>query len=160
MVDGGIEVRFDKKGDFRGVDWQLQTVAPGRPCLMCLGTYNPADVNLEESGQLDDPTYMKGLPDDHRFKNNENVFPFSANLASLEVLQFIALATGAGGIHDFGVQRYRYWPGTLEVDIERKCSEGCDFGKLEGFGDRHFSLYSRDIGAEGARRRQNKKNQQ
>lgn len=160
VIDGGIEVRFNQKEEFSGVDWQLQTAAPGRPCLMCLGTYNPTDVNLEESGQLDDPTYMKGLPAEHRYKNNENVFPFSANLASLEVLQFIALATGAGGIHDFGVQRYRYWPGTIEVDVEKKCFAGCDCKELEGTGDRHFSLHGRDIGAEKARGRQGKHHRQ
>lgn len=153
VIDGGIEVRF-KKGEFSGVDWQLQTVAPGRPCLECLGTYESTDVALEQSGQLDDPSYMKGLPDNHRFKNNENVFPFSANLASLEVLQFVALATGAGGIHDFGVQRYRYWPGIVEADDEKACNDGCDCGKLEGQGDRYFLLYGSDLGAEAARKRQ------
>lgn len=154
VIDGGIEVRFNQHGNFKGVDWQLQTVGPGRPCLECLGTYNTTDVNLEESGQLDDPTYMKGLPANHRFKNNENVFPFSANLASLEVLQLIALATGAGGINDFGIQRYRYIPGNIEVDIERACKNGCDYQILAGHGDRYFSLFGRDIGAEKARKRQ------
>src|SRR5256885_11651150 len=44
----------------------------------------------------------------HRFKRNENVFPFSANLGSLEVLQLVALVTGAAGVTDFGIQRFRY----------------------------------------------------
>ena len=153
VIDGGIEVRF-KKGEFSGVDWQLQTVAPGRPCLECLGTYNSTDVALERSGQLDDPSYMKGLEKNHRLKNNENVFPFSANLASLEVLQFVALVTGAGGIHNFGVQRYRYWPGIVEADEERTCKPGCDCAELEGQGDRYFQLFGRDLGAEAARKRQ------
>lgn len=153
VIDGGIAVRF-KKGEFSGVDWQLQTVAPGRPCLECLGTYNPMDVALDESGKLDDPSYMIGLPDDHRLKNNENVFPFSANLASLEVIQFVALTTGAGGINYFGVQRYRYWPGIVEANVERVCKDGCDCAKLEGQGDRHFQLYGRDLGADAARVRQ------
>lgn len=157
VIDGGIEVRFNKRGEFTGVDWQIQTVAPGRACLECLGTYTPSDVNLEEAGQLDDPSYMKGLPDNHRLKNNENVFPFSANLASLEVLQFIALATGAGGINDFGVQRYRYRPGNIEFDLERTCRKDCDRLELEAQGDRHFSLMGRDLGAEIARERQGSK---
>src|SRR6266568_2421005 len=85
VIDGGIAVRF-KQGRFSGADWQLQTVAPGRPCLECLETYDQGDVSTEAAGVLDDPSYLKGLPSDHRFKRNENVFPFSANLASLEVL--------------------------------------------------------------------------
>ncbi len=153
VIDGGIAVRF-KSGVFSGVDWQLQTVAPGRPCLECLGTYQPTDVALEESGNLDDPSYMKGLPDNHHLKSNENVFPFSANLASLEVLQFVALATGAGGINDFGVQRYRYWPGVVEADVERSCHKGCDCKDLEGQGDRFFKLFGEDVGAVKARARQ------
>ena len=74
---------------------------------------------------LDDPSYLKGLPDDHRFKRNENVFPFSANLASLEVLQFVALATGIARMPNVGVQRYRYIPGTVESDPDRICSPTC-----------------------------------
>jgi molybdopterin/thiamine biosynthesis adenylyltransferase len=154
VIDGGIELRFDRRGEFSGVDWQLQTVAPGRPCLECLGAYSVTDVNLEENGLLDDPSYIKGLPAEHRLKNNENVFPFSANLASLEVLQLVALASGAGGIYDFGIQRYRYWPGNMEIDTEKTCKEGCDCRALEGQGDRYFLLYGRDVGAEIARSRQ------
>jgi molybdopterin/thiamine biosynthesis adenylyltransferase len=157
VIDGGIAVRF-KYGEFTGVDWQLQTVAPGRPCLECLGAYNPLDVTLEEGGQLDDPSYMIGLPDNHRLKNNENVFPFSANLASLEVLQFIALTTGAGGINNFGVQRYRYWPGVVDSDVERECREGCDCKDFEGQGDQFFKLFGKDVGAEAARERQANRN--
>jgi molybdopterin/thiamine biosynthesis adenylyltransferase len=154
VVDGGIEVRFNEVGEFKGVDWQLQTVAPGRPCLQCLGAYKVSDVDLEASGKFDDPSYMKGLPKDHRYKNNENVFPFSTNLASLEVLQMIALVTGVAGICNFGVQRYRYWPGNLECDVEKICDLECDCLALEGAGDRHFKLFGRDIGAETARARQ------
>ena len=85
VIDGGIQARF-KNDEFSGVDWQLQTVSPGRPCLECLGAFNPNDASTEAAGKMDDPTYLQGLPLDHRFKRNENVFSFSANLASLENL--------------------------------------------------------------------------
>ncbi len=103
---------------------------------------------------LDDPSYLKDLPADHRFKRNENVFPFSANLASLEILQFVELATGIGGIHNFGIQRFRYNVGHLDSDVERTCKVGCDIDALVAQGDRHFTLYGRDLGAEAARDRQ------
>ncbi|MFH2064748.1 MAG: ThiF family adenylyltransferase [Pseudomonadota bacterium] len=154
VIDGGIDVRFNKKREFTGVDWQLQTVAPGRPCLKCIGAYDINDVSLEENGLLEDPSYMKNLPDNHHLKRNENVFPFSANLASLETVQFVALVIGAGGISDFGIQRYRYWPGTIDVDIEKRCSAECDCEKFVGQGDRYFSLIGRDLNAESARKRQ------
>lgn len=157
VIDGGIAVRF-KRNEFSGVDWQLQTVAPTRPCLACIGAFNQGDVTTEIEGKLDDPSYLQGLSNDHRFKRNENVFPFSANLASLEVLQLIALVTGIAGITDFGIQRFRYNPGTLNVDVERTCSADCQFVELTGRGDKHFVLYGTDLGAKAARKRQNKIN--
>ena len=153
VIDGGIEVRF-KHGKFSGVDWQLQTAGPGRACLQCLETFLPGDVGTEIEGKLDDPSYLKNLPPDHRLKRNENVFPFSANLASLEVLQMVELVTEIGGIGGFGVQRYRYLPGTLEVYPMRTCRADCEYQSLLAQGDRYFSLYGRDIGAEKARQRQ------
>lgn len=150
VVDGGIVARF-RDGVYRGADWQVQSAAPGRPCLECLGTYDPADVSTEAAGKLDDPSYLSGLPTDHRFKRNENVFPFSMNLASLEVLQLVALVTGAAGIHDFGVQRYRYVPGILEQLAPRVCKPGCDVSAHVGVGDKFFQLSGRDFAAERGR---------
>lgn len=152
VIDGGIQVRF-KRERFSGVDWQLQTVGPGRPCLECLEAYDPADVSTEAAGMLDDPSYLAGLPPEHRFRRNENVFPFAANLASLEVLQLVALATGIGGMESFGVQRYRYVPGVLDADLPGACRADCDRGSLIGRGDHFFQLYGRDLGAERARTR-------
>jgi molybdopterin/thiamine biosynthesis adenylyltransferase len=149
VVDGGIAVRF-KQQRFSGVDWQLQTAGPGRPCLACLGAYNLDDVSVEESGMLDDPSYLTGLPDEHRYKRNENVFPFSANLASLEVLQFIALATGIAGMPDIGVQRYRYVPGIVEA-WSTECTNDCTVKDLVAQGDRFFTLAGMDVGAERTR---------
>jgi len=150
VVDGGIGARF-KRGQFTGVDWQTQTVGPGRPCLECLRAYDLADVSTEAAGMLDDPSYLAGLPDGHRLRRNENVFPFSANLASLEVLQLIALVTGAAGIENFGVQRYRYVPGIVEQLEPIQCGEHCYQDELVGTGDFHFTLIGRDLGAERAR---------
>jgi len=150
VIDGGIAVRF-KHDRFTGVDWQVQTVSPGRPCLECLETYDQADVSTEAAGMLDDPSYLKGLPADHRFKRNENVFPFSANLGSLEVMQLVALVTGAAGVTDFGVQRFRYQPGILEQLPPRQCKSHCDQNRLIGQGDRHFTLIGRDLAAERSR---------
>jgi molybdopterin/thiamine biosynthesis adenylyltransferase len=154
VIDGGIDVRFGKNGEFAGVDWQLQTVTPTRPCLECIGAFSMDDASTEEAGMLDDPSYMRGLPATHRFKRNENVFPFSANLASLEVLHLIELVTQVGGIGNFGIQRFRYNPGHLVYDIEKQCNERCDISTLVAQGDRYFHLHGRDYGAEHARERQ------
>jgi len=156
VVDGGIQVRYRTR-TFAGVDWQVQTVGVGRTCLECLGAYDPGDVSTEAAGKLEDPSYLNGLPEDHHFKRNENVFPFAANLASLEVLQFVALTTRAAGIEDFGVQRYRYMPGILEQLPPRPCSPDCDRSDSIARGDRDFNLIGRDSGAEKTRMKQSLK---
>lgn len=153
VIDGGIQVWF-RDEVFAGVDWQLQTVAPGRACLECLGAFIPADAETEKAGKLDDPSYLAGLPVDHRLKQNENVFSFSMNLASLEVLHLIALVTAIGGVESFGVQRFRYDPGAIEFDVERACGQGCDIREFVARGDQYFTYMGRDLGAEAARERQ------
>ena len=151
VIDGGVAVRFKPGRGFTGVDWQVQTVCPGRPCLECLGTYDQGDVSTEEAGLLDDPSYMNTLPAAHRLKRNENVFPFSANLASMEVMQLVALVTGAAGISDFGIQRFRYVPGIMEQLPAEVCKPCCEREELVGQGDRHFSLIGHDLTAERVR---------
>ncbi|MFT3693981.1 MAG: ThiF family adenylyltransferase [Kofleriaceae bacterium] len=150
VIDGGIAVRM-RNGTFAGVDWQVQTVGPGRPCLECLGAYDANDVSVESSGMLDDPSYLKGLPTDHRFKRNENVFPFSCNLASLEIMQFVALCTSIAKMPRIGIQRYRYIPGIVEVTDDVLCKNSCEIEQLIASGDRHFTLAGRDTTAERLR---------
>lgn len=151
VIDGGIQVRF-KKQTFNGVDWQLQIASPDRPCLECLGVYNNDDVSTEIEGKLDDPSYIKGLPVTHRYRQNENVIPFSANLASLEVIQFIALVTGIGGIEDFGIQRYRYNPGIMDRNPEKVCHDECVHVDLIACGDKYFNLFGQCKAAEASRK--------
>lgn len=134
VIDGGIRVSFEGQ-NFMSADWQFQTVAPERPCLQCLKAYESSDVALEKSGMLDKPSYLQGLPDHHPLKSNENIFPFSSHLAAFEVFHLIALVTGLGGIHDFGVQRYRFKNGYLSSYDDRKCLKGCSFTKLIATGD-------------------------
>ncbi|GAB2797817.1 molybdopterin/thiamine biosynthesis adenylyltransferase [Hymenobacter luteus] len=155
VVDGGINVRFDEHKQFEGAEWQLQTVGPDRPCLQCLKAYDSADVATEQAGMLDDPSYLAGLPNTHRFKRNENIFPFSMNLASLEVLQFVEMVTGIAGNYYLGTQRYDYNHGFIRVHDNRTCLPDCEFTKGIALGD---SVYPAPIGfdhsATDARKRQ------
>ena len=153
VIDGGIAVRF-RDGAFRGAEWQVQTVAPGRPCLECLEAFDGGDVDTERHGLLEDPSYLRGLPDDHRLKRNENVVPFSANLASLEVLQWIGLAGGLPTLPASAVQRFHLVAGVLESDETRACRSGCETAALVGTGDTAFRLTGFDHAAAKARLRQ------
>lgn len=142
VIDGGIKVSFNSHREFKRADWQFQTATIGNPCLECLGVYNVSDVSTEIEGKLDDPSYMDGLPKNHQYKENENVFPFSMNLASFEILHLIELVSGIGGC-DFGVQRLRYVPGMLDSINIARCKEGCEQMKLIGQADRKFHLYDK-----------------
>lgn len=156
VVDGGIQVRIDPQTKlFLGADWQLQTVGPDRPCLQCLQAFLPADVATEQAGLLEDPSYLAGLPGDHVFKRNENIFPFSANLASLEVFQFIEMVTGIAGIDYFGTQRYAYNQGYIRVNDERHCHNECYYEGNFAMADTNIPpAIGVDYAAEQARKRQ------
>jgi molybdopterin/thiamine biosynthesis adenylyltransferase len=156
VIDGGIAVRFKNKV-FNGVDWQLATVGPSRPCLECIGQFNSDDASTEEAGFFESSSYLQNLPNDHQVKRNENVFLFSANLASLEAFQMVELCTGIGGIHNYGIQRFRSNIGNLDYDIEKQCNSACGMKDLIAQGDRHFRLYGKDKGAELARIHQGRK---
>ncbi len=144
VIDGGIQVRLNTDSrEFEGADWQLQVVGPDRPCLRCLGAYHAADVDTERAGQLDNPSYLAGLPSDHAFKRNENIFPFSSSLASLEVMQFIEMVTGMGGAEYYGTQRYSYNEGYIRLVSNITCVSNCLFTAGIGQGD---SIYDPPIG--------------
>jgi hypothetical protein len=106
--------------------------------LQCLGIYQPSEVDLERNGKLDDPSYMAGLHDDHHLKTNENIFPFSANLASMEIFHLIALCTQIGGT-EFNVQRYRFVHGIISNYTHYHCDVNCSFANEIATGDQHFS---------------------
>jgi len=143
VIDGGVAVDMEG-GVFGGASWRALTVTPGRPCLACTGQYSPSDAELERQGHLEeDSSYMHNLPQGHRLKRNENVHPFTTNLASLETMQLMALATGAGGVDHLGIQRYWYALGTLEADVIASCSPGCVHQRNVGRGEWSFVQYDR-----------------
>jgi molybdopterin/thiamine biosynthesis adenylyltransferase len=156
VVDGGIKVRFNTdSSEFEGAEWQSAVVGPERICLNCLGQYESADAATEKSGLLEDPSYMHGLPKNHMFKVNENIFPFSMNLASLEVLQLVEMVTGIGNQEYFGTQRYCYNEGYIRVNSERKCEDSCLFHNFVGTADSIFlAPIGFDYAADKAKKRQ------
>src|SRR5205085_10738547 len=69
VIDGGILVRYAKGGkEMLNADWSVQTVGPDHPCLVCQNSYSLDQVTLEQTGLLDDPKYIAGLPDDSPLK--------------------------------------------------------------------------------------------
>lgn len=131
VVDGGILVRFRSRDRaFLGANWSVHTVGPGRPCLLCRGAYDLESVSLEETGLLDDPHYVQGLPDDSPLKRRENIFPLSAAVASFEVLQLVAMVSGLMDLPDLEQQRYSYYPGVIRIEKMDGCRPDCPFPAL------------------------------
>jgi molybdopterin-synthase adenylyltransferase len=133
VVDGGIAIQAGRKGLY-GAHWKAHIAAPGRKCLECHRQYDPGLVQAERDGYLDDPRYIEELPEEHEIRRNENVFPFSMNVASLEILQFLRMILAPLGISDVGGDDYQFVLGQHQRD-ESSCRNDC--------------LYSRDFLARG-----------
>jgi proteasome lid subunit RPN8/RPN11 len=123
VVDGGISVGAIPR--FTRADWKAQVVAPGRRCLECCGQYSAADVALERVGDLDDPSYIEGLPADHRLRASENVYAFSQSVASMEMLQFLSLVIAPLGFGDVGEWNFHFVSGRLDVASAQQCEPYC-----------------------------------
>ena len=136
VIDGGILVRSNKDNTrLIGADWKVHTVGYNRPCLECLGQYKTANAVLEKDGKLDDPSYLKGLDKSQYNEVHENVFPFSSNVASLEVLQLLSLILSPSGLSNLGQQTFHFVTGELERDKSLKCDPNCFFPTISGKGD-------------------------
>jgi hypothetical protein len=127
VVDGGIAVDV-AHGRLRGADWKAHIAAPARRCLECAGQYDPGLVQAEREGRFEDPAYIRGLPTDHPLRRNENVFPFSAATASLEILQFLSMTLVPNGIADIGAHNQHFVTGRLDVD-QGACRPGCPYSE-------------------------------
>lgn len=135
VVDGGIRVRTNKSGKLAAADWRAHTATIGRPCLQCLGQYDPAMVQMEREGRLEDPKYIEGLPRDHALKARENVFAFSMACASQQMLQMLALILAPLDQPNPGAQLYHFVGGFMEPAKGGTCHETCLFPSLIAQGD-------------------------
>lgn len=130
VIDGGIAARVKPDETPLHVDWRIHTVGPDNACLVCLGALRRSDVDLDMQGKLDDPDYIKGLPEaDKVFFQRRNVFPFSMSVAAHEILQLVGLVTGLTRVGGTGPQMYHAYPGVMEV-LDKSCEPDCEFVSL------------------------------
>ena len=135
VVDGGIRARTNRLGKLAAADWRAHTAIIGRPCLQCLGQYDPGHVQMEREGMLDDPKYIEGLPKDHPLRSRENVFAFSMSCASLQTLQMLALVLAPLDQPNPGSQLYHFVGGFMEEPTFGACHPECLFPSLIALGD-------------------------
>lgn len=130
VVDGGVLVD-SRAGRLRSAQWRSHIAAPGRRCLECLEQYDPAQVQADRDGLLDDPTYLAQLPEDHVLRRGENVFAFSSAAASGEVLALLRMMIAPGGYADAGARHEHFTTGDVDVDV-RGCNPGCPYDGMTG----------------------------
>lgn len=153
VIDGGILVRSNKDNTrLIGADWKVHTVGFERPCLECLGQYKTANAILEKDGKLDDPSYLQGLDKSQYHEVHENIFPFSSNVASLEVLQLLSLIVAPSGLSNIGQQTFHFVTGELERDKSHTCNPNCFFPLIQGKGNSAgIKVFDKHLVAEKAR---------
>jgi molybdopterin/thiamine biosynthesis adenylyltransferase len=135
VFDGGIAVRSNRFGKLAAADWRVQTATTMRPCLQCLGQYEPSAVQLEREGFLDDPKYIESLARDHPLRTRENVYAFSSSCGSLQVLQMLAYAIAPLGLSNPGSQIYHFVGGQMEPSVFGSCKQACPFPSFVAKGD-------------------------
>lgn len=140
VVDGGVLVRMRKRKCV-GVEWSVRTAGPNRQCLACAGAFNMSNVGLERFGDLDRPSYIQGLDEDHPLRRNENTFAFSMALAAQELAHFVACTTELMNQPDLGNQRFHTKQQWFMTDISG-CAMGCSFQGLTATADRMLSRAS------------------
>lgn len=135
VIDGGIHVRVNRHGKLAAADWCAHTAMVGRPCLQCLGQYDPGLVQTEREGNLDDQKYIDGLPNGHPLKARENVFAFSMSCASMQMLQMLSLALAPLNQSDPGAQRYHFVGNSMDKPQHKTCHTECLFPSIIARGD-------------------------
>ena len=136
VIDGGIAITARPGKGLRHCSIRAHVAAPGRRCLECLGQYQSEFVSLERDGWLDDPSYIKGLSDNHALKRRENVFGFSNMAASLEIMQMLSMVIAPSRMGNVGAQVYHFVDGSLDKEKERACNQTCFFSTVIARGDR------------------------
>jgi hypothetical protein len=150
VIDGGLRLEPAPHRGLRNAYWRAHVVGPGRPCLACLGQYNPGDVQAERDGSLDDPSYIAGLATSSPIRANQNVAGLSIAAASAQLNQFLSLVVAPSGLGDPGPQRFSLANHRLEI-VDTQCEPGCAYQASRGDGDGRLSPTSRHLAAEKAR---------
>ena len=154
VIFGGVFIDNKPDGALGQAAWSVVAVGPDRRCLRCDGQYTSSDVAMERDGSLDDPAYIRASDCEKAAPTNQNVFPFSTNLASMMVMQLVRLLIEERWWPDAGGKlHYSLIPNQLVAE-QRECHTHCSVSEQLALGDRfHFPFIVReaDIPADSVR---------
>lgn len=137
VISGGVFIDTKPDGTLGQAAWSVSTVGPGRRCLRCDGQYSTSDVTMERDGSLDDPAYVRGTATGGETPANQNVFPFSANVASFMVIEMVRLTVADSWWPDTGGKlHYSMIPNRLQVERAR-CAATCSVYETTAYGDEY-----------------------
>ena len=143
VIDGGIAIESNIVNDeISSAHWRSHIVTPNHQCLRCNGQYDTSMVVMELDGSLSDPSYVANLPKENS-RTNQNVFPFSSAVASMEVNMLLRFLTSQ-----------EWWPLVQQEDyqfvtcetrhINESCRSGCEFTQRTALGDSANPHYIED----------------
>lgn len=151
VVEGGLSAFQNVDGSLRNAYWSTTVARPGRPCLACLEQYDPALVQVERDGSLDDPTYIANLPAHSPLRRRENVAALSTSVTAALLEQFVSYVAHPSGVGDPGPLRF----GLREHSVKRRqavCRTDCPYQESVGCGDNRVDPTAPHPAAEVARR--------
>lgn len=138
VIDGGISIdAFDDNTGMRNATWRSHVVRPGRPCLVCNGQVDVAEVALDIQGLLDDRVYIAGT--NREQGSGQNVSVLSISAAASLLAQFVSLNVAPGGIGDPGPLQYLLSTHTLE-HLSGMSRANCPYEQAEALGDTRQTL--------------------
>ncbi|MCC7134494.1 MAG: ThiF family adenylyltransferase [Gemmatimonadales bacterium] len=152
VIDGGLLAFRNSDGSFRNAYWRSAVVRPGRPCLVCLGQYDPGIVQVERDGSLDDPSYIANLPPDSPLRRRENVAGIAVSVTAALLQQFISYLAHPSGFGDPGPLRFNLRHPTLVEMGHGSCESGCPYQLTAGCGDARLDPSASHEAARKARR--------
>ena len=140
VIDGGVAVEVDTLQDrLFSAHWRASIVTPYHQCLRCSRQYNSSMVVMELDGSLDDPSYVSNLPPEERV-GNQNVFPFSLGVASMEINLMLRYLLAADWWPPVQQQEHQFLTGETSIN-NGKCHPNCTFIQRKAQGDLEKPFY-------------------
>ena len=153
VISGGVYVDNKADGTLGQAAWSVAVIGPGRRCLRCDGQYTTSDVTMERDGSLDDPVYLRraAAAGNATPAANQNVFPFSANVASFMVIELVRLVVADAWWPDTGGKlHYSMIPSQLRHE-RCECGSNCSVADSTALGDGYRYPFIQDAAVETRR---------